>query len=128
MTGDYSSGNYIPYTSLGYELFTYNNGVKNKQITASDNELTLRTVVQLDNVKEEGSAAVPARHLIELLKTLPDQPIGLKSVGEGPFECTWSNGNSSLPTFPAADYPEYRELAKAVNKAYESSLVLKKNP
>ncbi len=29
---------------------------------------------------------------------------------------------------PAADYPEYRELAKAVNKAYESSLVLKKNP
>ena len=37
MTGDYSSGNYIPYTSLGYELFTYNNGVKNKQITASDN-------------------------------------------------------------------------------------------
>ena len=37
MTGDYSSGNFIPYTSLGYELFTYNNGVKNKQITASDN-------------------------------------------------------------------------------------------
>ena len=40
MTGDYSSGNFIPYTSLGYELFTYNNGVKNKQISVSDN-LTL---------------------------------------------------------------------------------------
>ena len=38
MTGDYATeGNFIPYTSLGYELFTYNNGVKNKQITASDN-------------------------------------------------------------------------------------------
>ncbi len=29
---------------------------------------------------------------------------------------------------PAADYAEYRELAKAVNKAYESTLVLKKKP
>ena len=38
MTGDYKTeGNFVPYTSLGYELFTYNNGVKNKQITASDN-------------------------------------------------------------------------------------------
>ena len=86
------------------------------EITASDNELTLRTVVQLDNVKEEGSAAVPARHLIELLKTLPDQPIGLKSVGEGPFECTWSNGNSSLPTFPAADYPEIKGAGEDAQK------------
>ena len=29
---------------------------------------------------------------------------------------------------PAADYAEYRDLAKAVNKAYESTLVLKKKP
>lgn len=29
---------------------------------------------------------------------------------------------------PASGYPEYRELVKSVNKAYESALVLKKNP
>ncbi len=34
---DYSSGNFIPYTSFGYELFTWNNGVKNKQISVQDN-------------------------------------------------------------------------------------------
>ncbi len=38
--GDISSGNFIPYTSLGYELFTYNNGVKNNVLNVQDN-LTL---------------------------------------------------------------------------------------
>ncbi len=35
--GDYSTGNWIPYTSLGYELFTYNNGVKNTVLNVQDN-------------------------------------------------------------------------------------------
>ncbi|MBQ0024117.1 MAG: TonB-dependent receptor, partial [Bacteroidales bacterium] len=35
--GDLSTGKFIPYTSLGYELFTYNNGVKNKVLSVSDN-------------------------------------------------------------------------------------------
>ena len=38
--GDLSTGNYIPYTSLGYELFTYNNGVLNDVLNIQDN-LTL---------------------------------------------------------------------------------------
>lgn len=37
MDGDLSSGSYVPYTSLGYELFTYNNKVSNRSINASDN-------------------------------------------------------------------------------------------
>ena len=37
MTGDTSTGNYIPYTSFGYELFTWNNGVKNKVANIQDN-------------------------------------------------------------------------------------------
>ena len=37
MSGDTSEGNYIPYTSLGYELFTYNNGVKNTVLNIQDN-------------------------------------------------------------------------------------------
>lgn len=37
MSGDYSSGNFIPYITFGYELFTYNNGVKNKTLNITDN-------------------------------------------------------------------------------------------
>ena len=35
--GDLSEGNFKPYTSFGYELFTWNNGVKNKSISVQDN-------------------------------------------------------------------------------------------
>jgi len=78
------------------------------EITASDQELTLRTSVALDSSKADGSIAVPARQVTDLLKALPDQPITVKTTGEGTFECVWSNGNSSLPYFPAADYPEIK--------------------
>ena len=40
MSGDedfQAVGNYIPFTSFGHELFTYNNGVKNKVFNATDN-------------------------------------------------------------------------------------------
>ena len=32
-----ATGNFLPFTSFGYELFTYNNGVKNKVFNATDN-------------------------------------------------------------------------------------------
>ena len=40
MSGDagfQNEGNYVPFTSFGYELFTYNNGVLNKVFNATDN-------------------------------------------------------------------------------------------
>ena len=40
MSGDadfQANGNFLPFTSFGYELFTYNNGVKNKVFNATDN-------------------------------------------------------------------------------------------
>ena len=92
------------------------------EITASDSELTLRTVMPLDNCTEEGSIAVPARQTIELLKSLPDQPIVIKTAGEGTFECIWSNGNSSLPYFSAADYPEIKSTGSdALNATFPAS-------
>lgn len=80
----------------------------NLQITASDQELTLRTNLTVDRVVEEGSMAVPAKHIVDLLKALPDQPVCIKTVGESSFECSWTNGNSQLPFFPAEDYPEIK--------------------
>ena len=41
------------------------------EITASDQELTLRTVIDVDS-KEDGSIAAPAGQLIALFKALPD--------------------------------------------------------
>lgn len=81
------------------------------EITASDQELTLRTKIEVDNVVESGSIAVPARQAIDLLKELPDQPLNVKTTSEGSFECVWSNGNSVLPYFPAEDYPSIKSAS-----------------
>lgn len=87
-------------------LFTVKDG--NLIVTASDQELTLRTVISLENTVEEGSMAVPAHQFTELIKALPDQPVQIKTTSDSSFECNWSNGNSSLPYFPAEDYPEIK--------------------
>ena len=78
------------------------------QITASDSELTLRTAIEPESGEEEGAIAVPARHMIDLLKELPDQPLGIRTVSDSSFECSWASGNSVLPYFPADDYPEIK--------------------
>ncbi len=78
------------------------------EITASDSELTLRTAIEADAAEEDGAIAVPARHMIDLLKELPDQPVGIKTLSDSSFECSWASGNSVLPYFPADDYPEIK--------------------
>ena len=78
------------------------------EVTASDSELTLRTSVEVDSSSEGGSVAVPARHIMDLLKELPDQPLKIRTEGDSTIECSWASGNSVLPYFPADDYPEIK--------------------
>ena len=49
------------------------------EITASDSELTLRTRIEVESTTEEGRIAVPAKHMMDLLKELPDQPLTIDS-------------------------------------------------
>lgn len=75
------------------------------EITASDQELTLKTKIEVEKIEEEGKMAVPSKHITQLLKQLPDQPIEIKTVNENTFECSWNSGSSMLPYLPAEDYP-----------------------
>ena len=86
------------------------------EVTASDSELTLRTEIEVDNTEEEGRIAVPARHMIDLLKELPDQPIFIKTASDSSIACNWSSGNSVLPFFPAEDYPEIKGTGEDAGK------------
>ena len=76
------------------------------EITASDTELTLRTQIEVENTVEEGRIAVPAKHMMDLLKELPDQPLTISTTSDSSFVCSWASGESTLPYFPAEDYPE----------------------
>lgn len=85
-------------------------------VTASDSELTLRTEIEVDATEEEGKIAVPARHMIDLLKELPDQPVLISTASDSSIECRWSSGNSVLPFFPAEDYPEIKGASDDAEK------------
>ena len=91
------------------------------EITASDSELTLRTQIEVESTTEEGSIAVPAKHVMDLLKELPDQPLTISTTSDSSFLCSWAGGESTLPYFPAEDYPE-------ITGADESTAVTLKFP
>ena len=76
------------------------------EITASDSELTLKTQVEVESTIDEGRIAVPAKHVMDLLKELPDQPLTISTASDSSFVCSWASGESTLPYFPAEDYPE----------------------
>ena len=76
------------------------------EITASDSELTLKTQIEVESTAEEGMIAVPAKHMMDLLKELPDQPLTISTTSDSSFVCSWASGESNLPYFPAEDYPE----------------------
>lgn len=80
------------------------------KLTASDKELTLVTEIEVENTMEEGSMAIPARQITELLKQLPDQPLTISTTGENSLECAWTNGVSTLPFFNPADYPPFKTV------------------
>ena len=75
------------------------------EITASDSELTLKTKIEVESTAEEGRIAVPAKHMMDLLKELPDQPLTINTSSDSSFVCSWASGESTLPYFPAEDYP-----------------------
>lgn len=76
------------------------------RITASDSELTLRTEIEPESTVEPGRMTVPAKHIMDLLKELPDQPLTIRTISDCAFECSWASGASTLPYRPADDYPQ----------------------
>ena len=75
------------------------------ELTASDMEITLKTELEVAT-EEEGSIAIPARQITDLLKELPDQPLTISTLGESSFSCAWASGESTLPYFNPDDYPQ----------------------
>ncbi len=88
------------------ENFLFDLNGNTLEITASDSELTLKTQIEVETAAEEGRIAVPAKHMMDLLKELPDQPLTISTSSDSSFVCSWASGESTLPYFPAEDYPE----------------------
>jgi len=93
-------------------------------ITASDSETTLRTVLHIEEVNEEGEIAVPAKLLTDTLKELPTQPIELNTIEErNVVNIVWSNGNAMIPFLSTNEYPQLPVLEGASNIEVKGTLL-----
>ena len=81
------------------------------QMTASDNETTLSTSIEVNEFDEDGRFAVSSRTLLEALKEIPEQPLSFLINPEN-LEITvqYQNGKYSLMGQHADEYPKPQDL------------------
>lgn len=99
-------------------------------ITSSDLETTMRVTIQPDRSEEPGSIAIPAKILVETLKTFPDIPVSFTinvttlmieiSAGEGKYKLS-GHKSDEYPRTPSLEDTtainmDSHMLAQAVNK------------
>ena len=81
-------------------------------ITSSDLETTMRVTIRPDKAEETGSIAIPAKILVETLKTFPDIPVAFSinpdtlmieiSAGEGKYKLS-GHKSDEYPRTPTLD-------------------------
>jgi DNA polymerase-3 subunit beta len=86
---------------------------KELEITASDLETTMITKMNLENVDESGTIAVPARLLTDSLKEFPDQPltfdINLETLS---IVISTENGQFTIMGQKGSDFPQIPQIKK----------------
>ncbi|MFI3319458.1 MAG: DNA polymerase III subunit beta [Rikenellaceae bacterium] len=96
---------------LDYFLFELSAG--ELKVTTSNLETTLISSIKVDNVEAEGSAAAPAKLMLDSLKEFSDIPLTIE-VNASTWEITlsWKSGSLSIPGANPISYPSMQELAE----------------
>jgi len=91
----------------------------NKQLTvsASDLETTMSATLEIDSTST-GSVAVPAKLLLEILKTFPEQPLTFTVEENSTIEISSNSGKYALAYAPGEEFP------KSVNLDDPSSTIV----
>lgn len=131
MSGVLTSSNTLPIL----DNFLFDLTDEKLRITASDLETTMTVVIPVSKAIDNGIIAVPARYLIDILKTFPDVPMSFNinnetfqieiSAGDGKYKLTGFNGDV-FPQSPVVDNSitislNSQTLANAFNKTLFAS-------
>lgn len=82
-------------------------------ITASDLESTLITKLKPENIDGEGSIALEAKRLLDILKEFPEQPLTFEINEESlTTDILSENGKFSIVGAPADEFPQLAQLNK----------------
>ena len=84
---------------------------KNLQVSASDLETTMSSKLEVDS-EDSGTIAVPAKLLLETLKTFPEQPLTFLVADNNTVEISSNHGKYALAYADGAEFPKAIELAE----------------
>jgi len=106
ISGALSTSNNLPI--LDNFLFEITKG--KLTVSASDLENTMKTELDVE-ANDSGRIAIPAKLVMDVLKSLPDQPltflVDLKNFG---IEIAYDNGKSKMVGFNADDFPRTPDI------------------
>jgi DNA polymerase III subunit beta len=83
------------------------------QISASDHEVGARSSCRVE-LKTEGKVAVPARRLVDIIRSLPDGEIRFKRLENHWVHITCQRSSFKLASMATDNFPALPELPKSV--------------
>ena len=94
----------------------------NLVVSASDLETTMTTQIELNNADKDGAVAIPARFILDTLKTFADEPLTF-TVDDSSFgiEMASSNGKFKLTGFNGEEFPKIPSIEKASELSISSN-------
>ena len=95
-------------------------------MTASDNETTLSTAIEVSEYEGEGAFAISSKTILEALKENPEQPLDFNVDLETlAINVNYQNGNYSLMGQDAIEFPRLKHLSNSmVNMTIPADVLL----
>ena len=105
LSGVINSNNTLPIL----DNFLFELSENSLKLSASDLETTMSTNIEVET-EDNGEIAVPARLLLDILKTFPEQPLTFKIDGKNTIEISSQSGKYSLAYLDGSEFPKAIEL------------------
>jgi len=120
IAGVLNSSNTLPIL----DNFLFGIKKKNLNISASDLETTITTSVELDKADKDGTIAIPAKLLLDTLKTFAEQPLHF-TVDDKTFgiEIASDNGKYKLSGQNGDEFPKIPTVDSAASLDINSSII-----
>ena len=93
------------------------------RITASDLETTISVMLTTDMSEGPGIIAIPAKMLLDIMKTLPELPVTI-SVDDTSIEIFAGEGKYKLIGHPSDEFPKVPEMDNTISLELNSALLV----
>ena len=95
-------------------------------MTASDNETTLSTAIEVSDYEGEGAFAISSKTILEALKENPEQPLDFNvDLDTLAITVNYQNGNYSLIGQDAIEFPRLKHMSNSmVNMTISADILL----